>query len=187
MATEGNSGKAAGGQLEEKLDLTAETDAKLIQAETLAKSGSGSGGQQQQLLREALALLAAMEKKCRVGNDNASLVRICQTSLQLCKDANDYEAMFSTLQTLSTRRSQKTAAVRALVQKALPWCIVEPYAPIPVANETERKVRDQLVVVLREITDGKIFLERELAQLTRALATIKVCMCRVCVVCQMTH
>ena len=173
MSTEGNSGKAAGGQLEEKLDLTAETDAKLLQAETLAKSGSGGG----QNLREALALLAAMEKKCRVGNDNASLVRICQASLQLCHDVapNDGEILISTLQTLSTKRSQKTAAVKALVQTALPWCMVEPYAPIAVAaNTAEQEMRDQLVVALREITDGKIFLERERAQLTRALATIKV-------------
>ena len=166
MAIEGQSGAAAGGQLEEKVDLTAETDSKLEQAETLAKSGQ---------LREALALLAALEKKCRVGNDNASLVRVCETSLVLCKEvANDWEALMSTLQTLSTRRSQKTAAVRALVQKALPWCVQEPYTPLPVANETERELRDKLVVALREITDGKIFLERERATLTRVLATIKV-------------
>jgi hypothetical protein len=41
------------------------------------------------------------------------------------------------------------------------------------ANQIE--ARDKLVVALREITDGKIFLEAERARLTRALATIKVC------------
>jgi 26S proteasome regulatory subunit N5 len=165
MASEGASGAASGGQLEEKVDLTAECDAKIPQAESLAESGQ---------LQQALALLAGLEKKCRVGNDNASLARVCETSLQLCKDAADDEALVATLQTLATRRSQKTAAVRALVNKAIPWCLSEGYMPLEVpANQIE--ARDKLVVALREITDGKIFLEAERARLTRALATIKVC------------
>lgn len=166
MSTEGVSGAAVGGNLEERVDLAAETDAKVTQASTLAQSGQ---------LAEALALLAAMEKKCRLGNDNSSLVKVCEASLKLCKDyGNDsFESLISTLQTLSTRRSQKTAAIRALVQTALPWCVQEPYAPLPASNEDDKKIRDRLVEVLLEITDGKIFLERERAQLTRALATIK--------------
>ena len=161
---EGMSGAASGGQLEEKLDLTAETDAKLQQAESLTQAGQ---------LPEALALLAALEKRCRVGNDNPSLVRVCQGSLQLCYTAQDHEALRTTLQTLATRRSQKTAAVKALVDTALPWCVQEPYTPLPVSNDQEKSTRDQLVVVLRDLTDGKIFLERPRAQLTRALATIE--------------
>lgn len=161
----GQSGSASGGQLEEKVDLTAETDQKIPQAESLAKAGQ---------LAEALALLSNLEKKCRVGNDNASLVRVCKASMQLCYDAKDVDSMISTLETLSTRRSQKTAAVKALVQTALPWCVQEPYEPLPVTNETEKTDRDRLVKCLRDITDGKIFLEKERAQLTRALSKIKV-------------
>mmetsp|Transcript_9813 Transcript_9813/g.23690 ORF Transcript_9813/g.23690 Transcript_9813/m.23690 type:complete len:458 (+) Transcript_9813:71-1444(+) len=166
MSAEGASGAASGGQLEERIDLAAETDAKVSQATSLAQAGQ---------LAEALALLAAMEKKCRLGNDNPSLVKVCEASLKLCKDHgnDDYESLITTLQTLSTRRSQKTAAIRALVQTALPWCVQEPYTPLPVANDTEKKIRDRLVTVLLEITEGKIFLERERAQMTRALATIK--------------
>ena len=162
----GASGSASGGQLEERVDWTAETDQKIPQAESLAKAGQ---------LTEALALLANLEKKCRVGNDNTSLVRVCKTSLQLCSEAKDMDALISTLETLSTRRSQKMAAIRTLVQTALPWCVVEPYEPIPVTNDTEKADRDRLVQCLRNITDGKIFLEKERAQLTRALSKIKVC------------
>jgi 26S proteasome regulatory subunit N5 len=125
-------------------------------------------------LREALALLAALEKRCRVGNDNTSLVRVCEASLQFCKDAGDEEALVATLQTLATRRSQKSSAVRALVHKALPWCLEEGYMPLAV-EPSQKEVRDKLVVALRDIPDGKIFLEAERAHLTRALATIKVC------------
>lgn len=169
MSTEGNSGTASGGQLEEKVDLAEETDQKIAQAQTLVQAGA---------LPEALQLLAALEKRCRVGNDNASLARVCQASMQACHDAKDEEALLQTLQTLATRRSQKMSAITALVQTALPWCVEQPYTPIAVENSAQKTFRDKLVVALREITEGKLFLEREQAQLTRALATIKV---RVCV------
>ena len=162
---EGQSGAASGGQLTEKVDWSAEADEKIPQAAALAQSAS---------LAEALALLAGVEKKCRLGNDNASLIRVCKASLELCYNAHDVDALVSTLETLSTRRSQKTAAVRALVETALPWCVVEPYEPIAVANDVEKTNRDRLVHCLRDITDGKIALEKERAQLTRALSKIKV-------------
>lgn len=165
MSSEGFSGSAAGGKLEEKVDLSAECDAKLPHAQTLVEAGQ---------LQEALALLAALEKRCRVENDNASLVRVCEASLQCCKDAGDEEALIATLETLSSRRSQKTAAVRALVNTALPWCLeADGYIPMTVPAD-KKEFRDKLVVALRDITDGKIYLEAERARLTRALATIKV-------------
>jgi 26S proteasome regulatory subunit N5 len=158
-------GKAAGGQLEERVDLTAETDAKLEQSATLASAGQ---------LKEALAMLAALEKRCRVGNDTDSLVRVCEASLQYCKDAGDHETLVTTLQTLATKRSQKTKAVRALVHKAMPWCIMGNHTPLPVTSPSEAPAREKLVEALRDISDGKLFLEAERARLTRALATIKV-------------
>jgi len=79
-----------------------------------------------------------------------------------------------TLQTLATRRSQKTAAIRTLVQTAMPWCVVEPYSPVAAPTKREEEFRNKLVEALRDISDGKIFLERERAVLTRVLATIKV-------------
>lgn len=165
MSNIGSSGTAAGGELEEKIDLTPETDAKLEQSATLAKSGQ---------VREALAILAALEKRCRVGNDTRNLVRVCEASLQYCKDAGDEELLFLTIQNLTTRRSQKTNAIRAMVHKAMPWCVVDQFTPIAVSSESEKSARDKLVETLREITDGKIFLEGELARLTRALSIIKV-------------
>jgi len=160
---EGMSGAAAGGQLEEKLDLSAETDAKLLQSQQLVQAGQ---------LSEALALLMALEKRCRVGNDNASLIRVCQASLQACRDAGDHDAILSTLNTLATRRSQKSAAIKALVETSFPWCVQEPYTPVPVSSPAEAKQRDALIDALRTLTDGKLFLERERAQLTRAAAKL---------------
>lgn len=166
MAAQGQSGTASGGQLEEKVDFTKETDETLKNAASLVSSGA---------LQDALQLLFAMEKRCRTGNDNSNLARVCRAAVESCQTAGDHEAVLHTLTTLATRRSQKVAAVTALVQTAMPWCVVvESYAPLATQTAEEAAVRDKLVVTLREITDGKLFLERERAVLTRALATIKV-------------
>lgn len=161
MASEGASGAAAGGQLEDRVDLSIETEQKIAQSSQLVQSGQ---------LKEALSLLGALEKRCRVGNDTPSLVKVCEASLQYCYDVNDEEALLTTLQTLATRRSQKTQAVKALIGKALPWVISDQYNPIQTDNTT---FREKLMIALRDITDGKIFLEMERARLTRALATVK--------------
>jgi len=163
MSNVGSSGQAAGGELEEKVDLTPETDAKLEQSAQLAKGGQ---------LKEALAMMAALEKKCRTGNDTPNLVRVCEASIEYCKDAGDYEMLLTTLQTLSTRRSQKQAAIKALVHKAMPYCIEHQFNPMPVTGDIEKKSRDKLVEALREISDGKIFLEAERARLTRCMSMI---------------
>jgi len=154
-----SSGAASGGQLEERIDLSTETTQKIAQSKSLP-------------LADALALLSALEKRCRVGNDTPSLVRVCEASLELCHDANDYEALVSTLKTLSTRRSQKSKAIAALVTKCLPWCVdsakdgFTPLLPMTANQEI-------LVTELRNITDGKMYLEAERARLTRTLAIIK--------------
>jgi hypothetical protein len=191
MATQGQSGAASGGQLEEKIDLTKEVDAALASAQACVTAGQ---------LVEALTILAAWEKKCRAGNDIANLARLCTAAVQACRDCHDDDAVVTTLTTWATKRSQKSAAIAALVTTALPWCIqmndatagsaiattavatttataaptTLSYTPVAVANEADRKRRDTLVVTLRDITDGKLFLERERAQLTRVWATIQV-------------
>lgn len=164
MSNIGASGKASGGELEEKVDLTPETDAKLQQSAELVQAGQ---------VKEALAMLAALEKRCRTGNDTANLKRVCEASLQYCKDAGDDELLLTTLQTLATRRSQKTQAIRALVQKCIPWCIEGQYTPKQFPDG-HKKARDDLVEALRDISDGKIFLEAERARLTRCMAMIMV-------------
>eukprot|EP00531_Pseudo-nitzschia_arenysensis_P007162 CAMPEP_0116139844 /NCGR_PEP_ID=MMETSP0329-20121206/13525_1 /TAXON_ID=697910 /ORGANISM="Pseudo-nitzschia arenysensis, Strain B593" /LENGTH=454 /DNA_ID=CAMNT_0003634907 /DNA_START=96 /DNA_END=1460 /DNA_ORIENTATION=+ len=163
MSNVGSSGRATGGELEEKVDLTPETDAKLEQSAQLARGGQ---------LKEALAMLTALEKRCRVGNDTPNLVRVCEASIEYCKEVGDDEMLRTTLQTLSTRRSQKQAAIKALVHKAIPYCVEGQYTPMSVSSETEKAARDKLVEALREISDGKIFLEAERARLTRCRSMI---------------
>lgn len=163
MSSQGHSGSASGGQLEETTDYTAETDRALADISSTTD------------LPTTLATLAALEKKCRVGNDNKNLARVCAAAVTACRD--DPDAVIQTLQTYASKRSQKVAAIRALVETALPWCVQEdqPHIPVAVTGGEAKAVRDRLVQTLRDMTEGKLFLERERAQLTRAYATIQVC------------
>ena len=140
------------GRLEEKIDLSEEASA-VIQ-KTLEMSD----------LSEILNQLYALEKKCRLGNDTPSLVLICEHALSMVKKlGKSLEESLDCLTTLCTRRSQKTKAVTALVQAALPW--------IEECPTKEEQLK--LVVSLRNITDGKIFLEAERARLTLQLSKMK--------------
>jgi 26S proteasome regulatory subunit N5 len=207
MATEGNSGTASGGQLEERTDFTIETDLALAQCASLLEEGSTASNSNSNnntaILSDALQILYTVEKKCRVGNDHKNLVRICRAAIQACYDLHDYTTLILTLNTIATKRSQKVAAIREIVTTAIPWCInvvdaidtgtgtgttaatttttttapsttTMHFTPIQVSNEIEKQQRNDLIVALRNITDGKLFLERERAQLTRAYAAIQV-------------
>lgn len=174
MSSAQSSGKAAGGQLEDRVDLSAETAEKIAQAKQLVASSSSA-------LQDALSLLAALEKRCRVGNDTPSLVKVCEASLELCREARDDESLLATLKTLSTRRSQKSKAIACLVSKCLPWVVEDSdgFTPLPVGvggdgdDDAAIKARDALVEELRNITDGKMYLEAERARLTRTVAIIR--------------
>ena len=68
----------------------------------------------------------------------------------------------------------------------MPWVVdtsegSKGFVPLEVANEEQKVIRERLVVALRDITDGKLFLEAERARLTRALAIIKVSKIDLCV------
>mmetsp|Transcript_52259 Transcript_52259/g.62960 ORF Transcript_52259/g.62960 Transcript_52259/m.62960 type:complete len:453 (-) Transcript_52259:160-1518(-) len=160
-----SSDKNPSGLLEDRVDLSAETTSKITQAQNLITTSPNN-------LHAALTLLAALEKQCRVGNDLPSLVRVCESSIQFCKDCNDDDALIATLKNLSTRRSQKSKAISAMVSKAIGW-VLEGDGFTPKKEGSSAEMTERLVVCLRDITDGKIFLEAERARLTRALAMIK--------------
>lgn len=166
----GPSGASDGGKLEEREDLTPETDSILTQASSLLSSSPTN-------LSNALTLLASLEKRLRMANDTPNLVRVCEASIQHCKDANDEERLIATLENLTTRRSQKAKAIGAMVTKAIAWVLEsgdgKGYVPIKVDTEEQKDILTKLVVALRNVTDGKLFLEAERARLTRALAIIK--------------
>ena len=131
------------GHFEEKKDLTRETDEKLPQADSLAATPGGLGA--------AIELLYGLEKQCRMGNDIANLKRVCLHIVGLCKKAGDFEKLTEVLNFLSKRRSQKNDAIKEIVKESMLY----------VEDAKDDVVKKKLVVCLRDMTDGRIYVEAE--------------------------
>jgi len=128
------------GQFEEKKDLTPSCDTKIPQADALAKSD----------LSGALDLLYGLEKQCRVGNDVPNLKRVVLRCVQLCKSGGDYERLVECLNFITKRRSQKQQAIQTVVKEACGY-----------VEECPEGERQGLVTCLRDITDGRIYVEAQ--------------------------
>lgn len=104
-----------------------------------------------------------LERNCRMGNDVANLKEAVLTMVRLCRKLGEWEQLNTIATLLSKRRGQHSKAVSSMVQECVGW----------VEETPDLKTKDALLVALRDITDGKIFLERERAELSRALAAMK--------------
>ncbi|CAM9818613.1 unnamed protein product [Ectocarpus sp. 13 AM-2016] len=143
-----------GDRLEERKDFTAEVTAKLPEAKKLAEGGK---------LADGLDIIMSLERLCRVGNDFPNLKEVILTAARLCRQVGDWAQLNTTLTLISKRRGQHSKAVTAMVQEAVGWLDETP----------DKDTRVSLLVALRDITDGKIYVEAERAKLTRILAKIK--------------
>ena len=137
-----------------KKDLSAELKLRKPEAEHLAASGQ---------LDEAVELILAVEKQARLANDVATLKEACLTITRLSHDAKNWETLGRNITTISKRRAQRGMVVGAVVQLAMTYLDEMP----------DRKTKEELIVVLRAVSAGKIFAEKERAQLTQMLSQMK--------------
>jgi len=156
-------GSSDGGRLEDKTDCTAHADAALSQASSLLSSGA---------LDDAIALLMTAEKKCRIGNDTPNLVRIVNRITEaLIAQRNPsipWSALRRSIETICSRRSQKTAAITAAVSAGVD--ALSKYDACEKGFEASVEEAENTARLLRDLTDGRIYLERERADLTLRLA-----------------
>lgn len=111
-------------------------------------------------LDTAINLLLGLEKKCRLHNDFTTLKEVCTHMIKLCREKNDWDKLNSTLSVINKRRAQSKVAITAIVAEA--------YTYIDSAPSKEIKV--ELIKTLKEICEGKIYVEGESAQLHLMLA-----------------
>lgn len=69
---------------------------------------------------EGLDILMSLERQCRVGNDHANLKQVILTAVGLCRKAEDWAQLNTTLTLISKRRGQHGKAVTAMVQEVRP-------------------------------------------------------------------
>ena len=113
-------------------------------------------------LTEAISFLLLIEKKCRVYNDFINLKEVCLHMVRLCYTKKDWEKVNSTLMVINKRRAQSKIAISAIVDEAMKYIDETP-------SEVERV---NLITTLKEICEGKMYVEGESAKLHLMLAQI---------------
>ncbi|KIY69133.1 hypothetical protein CYLTODRAFT_430568 [Cylindrobasidium torrendii FP15055 ss-10] len=135
-------------------DFTSEVDSLLPEAETIAKSGK---------LQDALDKLFVLEKQTRNAADLKSTTRLVKASVEHCYAAKDLTLLNSTIHLLSKKHGQLKAAIQAMVELVMTWL-----DDVKQAHGLDEWLK--LVETLREVTEGKIFLETPRARVTLQLA-----------------
>lgn len=113
-------------------------------------------------LEDALALLLPLEKKCRASNDTHTLKQLCLHMVRLCREHNDWAKLNATLSLINKRRNQSRFAISAVVEEAIAYVEQTP-------GRTEKVA---LIETLKEVCEGKMYLEAESARLHLLLALI---------------
>jgi 26S proteasome regulatory subunit N5 len=111
---------------------------------------------------DAILLLLAFEKKCRINNDFHSLKETCLHIIRLCRQRNDWEKINSLLSILNKRRAQNKLTITAIVNEAMTYLDQTPTKADKIA----------LIKTLMLICEGKIYVEAESARLHLILAFI---------------
>jgi len=137
-----------------EVDYSVTCDEKITVAESLATNGK---------LQEALDTLLMLEKQTRTGSDMASTSRVLVAIVQLCFHAKEWTLLNEHIVMLTKRRSQLKLAVVAMVKECCSF--------IDQISDKETKLK--LIESLRNVTEGKIYVEVERARLTQKLAQIK--------------
>ncbi|KAJ8967602.1 hypothetical protein NQ314_002720 [Rhamnusium bicolor] len=127
---------------------------KIPECQKLAKSGK---------LHDALDQLLALEKQTRTGADMLSTGRVLVAICQICREAKNWAALNEHIVLLTKRRSQLKQAVAKMVQECCSY----------VDETPDKDTKIKLIDTLRQVTEGKIYVEVERARLTHKLAKIR--------------
>ncbi|KAK4055718.1 proteasome regulatory particle subunit [Microbotryomycetes sp. JL201] len=125
----------------------------LPQVESTAQAGQ---------LQDAFDKLLVLEKQTRNAADLASTSRILVAAISLAFKANDYARLNEYISILSKKHGQLRQAVQKMVDEAMTYL-----------DKLEGQTKLDLIETLREVTEGKIYLEVPRARVTRLLSNIK--------------
>jgi 26S proteasome regulatory subunit N5 len=137
-----------------KEDFSEAADKHIKSAEELAKNG---------YLEKALQLLHSLEKQTRTAADVASAERVLISIVSLCFEANKLPLLQENIVLLCKRRGQLNSAITKMISKCCEF----------VDSITNLEDKLNYIKTLREVTDGKIYVELFRARLTMSLAIIR--------------
>jgi hypothetical protein len=131
---------------EDKVDMRPTVDAELPTLLALSFDDAVSG-------------LHDLERRTRLAKDDPSNIRVCETIVKLCIEQHRWEDLGANISLLARRRGYSRTAISNVV--TLAW------DALPENHDLESKLA--LVKVLRDVTEGKIFVEVQRARLTELL------------------
>ncbi|KAL1498158.1 hypothetical protein ABEB36_009002 [Hypothenemus hampei] len=137
-----------------EVDYSSTCDEKIPECQKIAKSGK---------LHDALEQLLALEKQTRTGADMISTGRVLVAICQICREAKNWAALNEHIIMLTKRRSQLKQAVTKMVKECCTYIDQTP----------DKETMIKLIDTLRQVTEGKIYVEVERARLTHRLAKIR--------------
>lgn len=114
-------------------------------------------------LQGALEQLLLLEKKTRLAADQKSTSLLATAIVDLCKDCGEWEVLMDHITMLCKRRAQLKKVVQGIVQQAVLF----------IEDTPDEKTKLSLIETLRTVSAGKMYVELELARLTRTLAGMK--------------
>ena len=127
-------------------DFSGELDAIIAQSTELCASKG---------TEEAINLCLTLEKRCRNGNDWKTLKSLCLHMVQLCKERKDWIKLNAVLMLIHKRNTQQRTTISAMVEEAMKYITETP----------DVETRIELIKTLKEICEGKIYVEAESAHL----------------------
>ncbi|GAA5955636.1 hypothetical protein JCM8115_006811 [Rhodotorula mucilaginosa] len=137
----------------QEADYTAQCDEAIPAAQQLAKDGK---------VQEGVDKLLVLEKQARNASDLASTSRLLIGIIDLFHAAHDLAQVNAYLQILSKKHGQLRQAVQKMVERAM-----------EMVQESTGKEKLDLIETLRDLSEGKIYLEVPRARVTRILSQIK--------------
>lgn len=138
-------------------DYSSTLDKELPEVERQAKTNFSA----------AFDRLLLWEKRARQASDLASSKRVLKLVIDLCAQSNNWELMNEQITTLTKKHGQMKQAIVVLIQEAIAVINEDKAAGL----DTETKI--SVIETIRQVTEGKIFVEVERARVSRTLAHIK--------------
>ncbi|GJJ09813.1 hypothetical protein Clacol_004037 [Clathrus columnatus] len=139
-------------------DFTPEVDALLPVVEAAAKVALKTGN-----LNDAIEKILVLEKQTRNASDPKSTTRLAERLLTLTHEAKNYKLLTTNLILLSKKHGQLKAVIQAIVELSMTWLDV-------IQQEQGLETWLSVIHALRDVTEGKIFLETPRARVTLYLA-----------------
>lgn len=136
-------------------DYSSTLDKELPQIETQVKSDFDA----------AFDRLLLWEKRARQASDLASSKRVLKTIIDVCAETSHWDLMNEQINTLSKKHGQMKQAIVVLIQQAM--------QVIDSDTKLDTKTKISVIETIRQVTEGKIFVEVERARVSRTLAHIK--------------